>query len=227
MTGIVVIDVETTGMSHEEDAVVEIAAVRLSWNGERYDPDGLNHCLVDPERSIPVVASAVHHLTDEDVVDARKLPEAVRHIGVREDDVVIAHNADFDRGFLAPLHGNTWICTWKCAQKLFPDAPAYGNQVLRYFLGIHVHGGNGRSGQPHSAGYDARTTAEIAARMLAKASLEELIQITEDPVLLSKITFGKHRNTPFSDVPKDYLRWLKGQPDLDRNLRHTINHHLG
>lgn len=225
MTGIVVIDTETTGMNPAEDAIVEIAAVRLSWNGEQYDADAVRHCLVDPQRSIPCSASAVHHLTDADVVDARKIGEAIEHLGIRGDDVLVAHNADFDRGFLPQLKSHNWVCTWKCSQKLLPDAPAFGNQVLRYYLGLHVDGGHGRNGQPHSAGYDARTTAMLMAHLLTKAPVEDLIQISSLPVLLKRVPFGKHRGLLFAEVPKDYLMWLRGRPDLDRDLRHTLEQH--
>lgn len=225
MTGIVVIDTETTGMSHDEDRIVEIAAVRLLYNGEGYDVDTVRHCVVDPERPIPAGASAVHHLTDSDVVDARKLDEAIEHIGIRENDVIAAHNADFDKGFLPSLKNHEWVCTWKCANKLIPDAPSYSNQVLRYHLGLVVEGGHGRNGQPHSAGYDARTTAQLLVKLLELSSVEKLVEISKAPVLLTKMPFGKHRGMFFADVPKDYLMWLKGRPDLDRDLKHTLEHH--
>lgn len=225
MSGIVVLDVETTGMSHEDDRVVEIAAVRLVWNGEAYEADSVKHCVVDPERTIPAAASAVHHLTEQDVVNARKLPEAIEHLDLRPFDVLVAHNADFDKGFLPQLNKHDWICTWKVAQKLLPEAPSYGNQVLRYHLGFHVEGGHGRNGQPHSAGYDARTTALLMSHMLTLASVEDMIKITKAPVLLSKMPFGKHRGMCFTEVPKDYLLWLKGRPDLDRDLKYTLEYH--
>ena len=225
MTNIVVIDTETTGLNPEEDRVVEIAAVRLFWNGEFYEVGTTRHCVVDPERSIPASASAVHHLTDEDVLDARKLPEALVYLELRPDDVLVAHNAHFDKGFLPALKSHTWVCTWKAAQKVVSDAPSYGNQVLRYHLGLEVSGGAGREGQPHSAGYDARTTAALMVLLLQRTTLTEMIRLTDAPVLLPRMPFGKHRGMSFAEVPKDYLVWLKGRPDLDRDLRHTLEHH--
>lgn len=225
MTNIVVIDTETTGFDPVEDRIVEIAAARLLQDGEWYETDWVRTCLVDPERSIPATASAVHHVTDADVVDARKIDPAIAYLGLRKGDILVAHNAAFDRSFLPQLSGHSWVCTWRCAQVLIPDAPSYGNQVLRYHLGIDVETGNGRMGQPHSAGYDARTTAGIMSYLLTKASVEDMLILSEAPLLLPKITFGKHKGTPFGEVPKDYLRWLKGQPDLDRDLRHTLEYH--
>ena len=225
MKSIVVVDTETTGFSTEDDEVVEIAAVRFSWDGEKYVAGECRTCLVDPCRDIPVVSSAVHHLTNKDVEGARKIYEAIEYVGIRKDDIIVAHNATFDSGFLPEFCENRWICTWKCAQKLIPDAPAYGNQVLRYYLGIEVEGGNGRSGQPHSAGYDARTTAGLLEILLSKASVEELLSISDSPVLLKKMPFGKHKGVEFSKVPADYRRWLRGQSDLDQDLRYTLDHY--
>ena len=212
-------------MSHEEDRVVEIAAARLEMGDEGYEITAVSQCLVDPQRSIPAAASAVHHLTDADVVDARTLVEAIDFLEICPNDILVAHNADFDKGFLPLLKDHDWICTWKVAQKLLPDAPSFGNQVLRYHLGLNVESGHGRSGQPHSAGYDARTTALLMAHLLTLAPVDYMIEMTKAPVLLPRMPFGKHRGTAFAEVPKDYLMWLKGRPDLDRDLRHTLEHH--
>ena len=225
MTSIVVVDTETTGFNPEDDRIVEIAAVRLSWDGVKYVTGECRTCLVDPCRDIPVVSSAVHHLTNADVEGARKIDEAIEYAGIRKDDVIVAHNATFDGSFLPQFAENPWVCTWKCAQKLIPDAPSYGNQVLRYYLGLQIEAGNGRAGMPHSAGYDARTTAGILEFLLSKASVEEMIEISASPVLLKKMPFGKHRGMEFSKVPADYRRWLRGQPDLDRDLKHTLDHY--
>lgn len=222
MTSILVIDTETTGMDETTDKVVEIAGVRIE-NGEVVY---VRHCLVDPERAIPVQASAVHHLTDKDVVGARKLNEALSYIGVRDEDVIVAHNAEFDKKFLPVLSTQSWVCTWKGANKFYPDAPAFGNQVLRYYLDIEIEEGSGREGQPHSAGYDARTTAQILLKLLEKVTIEDLLNASVEPVLLRKVPFGKHRGMCFSEVPKDYLRWLKGRDNLDRDLAYTLEQHL-
>src|SRR3712207_3289342 len=58
-----IIDLETTGTTRN-DAVVEIVAVDLIV-GEQIIPVGSD--LVRPPIPIPPEASAVHHITDEDV----------------------------------------------------------------------------------------------------------------------------------------------------------------
>lgn len=222
MRSVLVIDTETTGLDAGTDGVVEIAGVRIEDGEIVYS----RQSVVDPGRPIPAQASAIHHLTDRDVVGARKLDEAISYIGVRQDDVIVAHNADFDRKFLPVLSTQSWVCTWKCANKIYPDAPSFGNQVLRYFLGLDVDSGNGRDGQPHSAGYDARTTANIFINLLNRITIEEMIEISKLPVLLNKIPFGKYKGMGFTEAPKDYLMWLDRQPHINQDLSYTIKHYI-
>ena len=65
-----IVDLETTGTT-PNDAVVEIAAVDLL--GEQIIPVGSD--LVRPPISIPPQASAVHHITDDDVSGSPTLEE--------------------------------------------------------------------------------------------------------------------------------------------------------
>ena len=222
---IVVVDTETTGLDPAEDRVVELGAVRLIWDGEFYKVGPTRHCFVNPGRSIPAASSAVHHITDADVVDALTIGEALKFVRIEDDDVIVAHNADFDKGFLPELAGNEWVCTWKCANKIYPDAPAFGNQVLRYHLNLEVEGGQGREGMTHSAGYDARTTAALMCELLKQTTLTRMLEITKEPVLLRKVPFGKHRGKSFPEVPADYRKWLLGRPDLDRDLKYTLEYY--
>ena len=70
-----VFDCETTGTTPELDEIVSLAAVRLDTAGvetARYAS------LVRPSRSIPAEATAVHGITDEDVVTAPPFGEIAR-----------------------------------------------------------------------------------------------------------------------------------------------------
>ena len=93
----VVFDTETTGLS-DHDAIVQIAGLRLArgrLTGERFET------LVNPGRPIPPASTAIHGITDAMVADAPDLTAALtafRHFC--DDDVLVAHNAPFDMGFL-------------------------------------------------------------------------------------------------------------------------------
>ncbi len=93
----VVFDTETTGLS-DSDAIVQIAGLRLArgrLTGERFET------LVNPGRPIPPSSTTIHGITDAMVGQAPDLTAALtafRHFC--GDDVLVAHNAPFDMGFL-------------------------------------------------------------------------------------------------------------------------------
>lgn len=93
----VAFDLETTGLSYSEDAIIEIGAVKVV-DGEIVDRF---HCLVNPDRHIPSEVSAVNHITDDMVSSApflyEILPDFLFFVG---SNVLVAHNARFDSGFL-------------------------------------------------------------------------------------------------------------------------------
>ena len=58
--------------------------------------------------------------------------DADRAAGV---DVFVAHKWAFEAQWLEDyLQGRPAICTYKAALRLWPEAPGYSNQVLRYWL---------------------------------------------------------------------------------------------
>jgi DNA polymerase-3 subunit epsilon len=95
--GLVAFDFETTGLSPFSDKIIEVAAVKLLHNKkvETY------RSLINPEIDIPEITIAIHGITNEKVADAPKiidvLPDFVEFLG---DLPLLAHNAQFDMGFL-------------------------------------------------------------------------------------------------------------------------------
>jgi DNA polymerase-3 subunit epsilon len=93
------LDVETTGLSARHgDRVCEVAIVR-----SRLDlVQATFQSLVNPERPISPGASAVNHLSDEDVRDAPRFSEVADTIlATARAAVLVCHNAPFDLGFIA------------------------------------------------------------------------------------------------------------------------------
>lgn len=224
MTTIRSIDFETTGIPNETDpqAIVEIGWQDIEFDGMGWAgliPDGRSSFLCNPERPIPHEAMAVHHITDDMVADASG------NVGlIGTPDYFCAHNADYERQFYDP--GVPYICTYKVALRLWPDAPSHGLQFLRYHLNLPVEAA--AAFPPHRAGPDAYLGAVLMVRIIeeGRASLEEMVRWSSGPALLPRVTFGKHRGAKWEDVPTDYLDWLANKSDMDRDVKANARHHL-
>ena len=167
------LDVETTGLDPDTDTVVEFAAVGIRIDPATGQYDALETfftSLVDPKCGIPAAASAVHHLTARDVQGQPDLAQVLAGLQASVRDfqpqLVVAHNAAFEAGFLPGLadaltpEDPRWACTCRLAQHLWPQAPNHQLQVLRYWrqLQDRVPGRNA-----HRADFDAACCAVLLA----------------------------------------------------------------
>lgn len=222
---ILIIDVETTGLDHATAKVVEIAGVLV--DSERRLIVAERSSLVNPGVLIPPDARSAHHISDYDVHDKPVFEEAMALlVGDLAPFTPCAHYAEYDSGFFKEYGWGEWICTMRCAKHVWPDAPSYSNQTLRYYVPELDHFANmgGRAMPPHRAGPDAWVTAHLVIAMLKERSAEELLVLTKTPVLLKKVGFGKHFGLEWKAVPRDYLKWLLNKGDFDMDVMHTARH---
>lgn len=222
------VDFETTGIPSETEthALVEIGYCDLVQGTSGWRVETPVATLVNPGRPIPIEAMAVHHIRNADVADAPS-PDRVLMTLNEGATYFCAHNIDFERKFFAG--GQTpWICTFKSALRVWPDAPSHSNQVLRYFLDVDAHDDfdGERAMPPHRAGPDTYVSAFILRELIDQASIEDLIKWSSGPALLAKVGFGKHRGMRWSAVPPDYLRWIIKSDMDDRDVRATAKHYL-
>ncbi len=137
-----ILDIETTGLSYRTEKITEFGAIKVK-NGEIIDTF---ECFVNPEKPIPYEVIKVTHITDDMVRDAETieqvLPKFLDFIG---DDVLVAHNANFDIGFIrhfAELQGykldNTYIDTLALARDMFPEYKRHKLGLIADNLGIRV-----------------------------------------------------------------------------------------
>ena len=183
--------------------------------------------LVNPGMPIAPDCMGVHHITDADVAAAPTLDDLGDSSLYFAPNFVTtcAHNAKFEKSFLPFIKG-PWIDTYKVAMKLWPDAPNHKNQTLRYYLDIEIPEERvAFANQSHRAAPDAYVTALILCRALRSASIAELIEWSEKPVLQKYVRFGKHSGAVWDGVPTDYLLWLVKQ-DMDEDMLFTAKTHL-
>lgn len=116
---IVFIDFETTGLSHDEDAVVEVGFVRCSYSPSEkrlVSVDGIASFLQDPGRPIPPEATAVHGITDADV-SGKAITEQDLETWLYGDPLMVAHNAPFDRPWMDRLSPGREPFLWACSKE--------------------------------------------------------------------------------------------------------------
>lgn len=153
-----VLDLETTGLSFRTEKITEVGIMKIK-NGEVLDEFS---CFVNPEKPIPQRVVEVTNITDDMVKDAETIdkvfPKILEFVG---DSVLVAHNADFDIGFLkynAKQLGysleNTYIDTLRLSKDLFPDFKKYKLGIIAENLGIKVE-------VAHRALDDVDTTVKV------------------------------------------------------------------
>ena len=89
----VAIDIETTGLDPQKDAIIEIAAVR--FNGHRVEDEWTK--LINPGRPIPRLITQLTGINDEMVRQAPPLNAVLQDLAdFVGDDPVIGHNIRFE-----------------------------------------------------------------------------------------------------------------------------------
>jgi exodeoxyribonuclease X len=228
---LIVVDTETSDLPERGGNMIELAWITLS--DPDWKPVSCYETYIQYEGPIDPRAQASHHiradcLTAERGAITREHAVAKLLAELGPDTFLVAHNSDFDSKFLPELVA-PWICTLRVSKHIWPEAPGFSNQILRYWLGIKPDLSISpviKQRAPHQAFYDVATTVGILQLMLTKHSPAELQMITGSPNLLQKMGFGKHKGTDFKDVPRDYMRWLRTQTNLDQDLRFTLDHYL-
>ena len=152
-----VIDIETNGSKPETAQVIEVGAVMLQ-NGKIIDRfESFVECTF-----LPPYIGKITGITPEDLMDAPSQVEVLSKLRIfMEDAVFVAHNANFDYGFLNYSFdrcglgsiGNQKLCSIDLSRRTI-KSERYGLAYLNEFLGLGDH-------MPHRAFSDALTTAKL------------------------------------------------------------------
>lgn len=198
-----VLDLETTGLSFRTEKITEVGIMKIK-NGEVLDEFS---CFVNPEKPIPQRVVEVTNITDDMVKDAETIdkvfPKILEFVG---DSVLVAHNADFDIGFLkynAKELGysleNTYIDTLRLAKDLFPDYKKYKLGIIAENLGIKVE-------VAHRALDDVDTTVKVFNVMLNMLKEKGAKKIEDiDSLEAGKADFKKLPTYHAIILAKDYI----------------------
>lgn len=191
---LVVVDLETTGVSSEQSTILEIGAVRIR---------GLRcvetfHTLVDPEMPIPPFITRLTGIDRSMVEGAPPLSTAIAAfrtwVGDAAGTAFVAHNAAFDHRFVAcalERHGlAAWpgpvLCTLRLARRILPDLGRYDLDTLSARFGI-------ANRWRHRALGDAEATAQALLELLAIAQDAHAVGELGDLVQLQRARLRPRR----------------------------------
>ncbi len=176
----VVFDIETTGLSNLTCKIIEIGAVRVE-NGVIVDKFST---FVNPKEPIPFRIQELTSISDNMVENAETIEEVLPKF--REfcgDAVLVAHNADFDTGFIKAdcRRQNidwefTYVDTVAMAQLLLPGLSRFKLDTVAKAVGVSLE-------NHHRAVDDAGCTAEIFVKfveMLKKQKITDLDALNQE-----------------------------------------------
>jgi DNA polymerase III subunit epsilon len=208
----VIVDVETTGLDTMRDEIIELAMLEFDYSAEgKICGTGASYdAFRDPGRPIPPPVTALTGITDA-MVAGRSIDVKEVAYFVENADVVIAHNAEFDRRF----------CERLC--DVFAKKP-WGNREIAWSdegfdsarLG-HLAIGHGLFFDAHRALDDCRAGLEILSRSLPRTGRTAFAAMLESARRTRWRVWA--RGAPFSlreSLKSRHYRWNDGSDGRPR-----------
>jgi exodeoxyribonuclease X len=231
---IIVLDTETTGVDDVSE-IIEFSASFPNSSNDSFE-DMVNYTeRFKPVNGIPADASAIHFITEEDLVGHETYADGHNEFYpfFELKQYFVGHNVQFDRRMLlknservdatefAPfVDDSRWICTLKLAKKLFAEDPEFKNLTLSFlWFKFGLHTTCTRKIVPHSAEDDVYMTYKVLVHLvniaiergLIDTSMEigsQVVALANTPILYSVMTIGKHKGMLMEEVPQNYLMWM-------------------
>lgn len=220
-------DLETTGTNIISDRIVEIALHKVYPNGK----EETRTMRINPEMPIPAEATAVHHITDEDVKDCPPFREVAREIAreIEGCDLAGYNSNRFDIPLLAEELLRAEV-DMDLSKRKFVDVQVIFHKMEQRTLSAAYKFYCGKDlDDAHEAQADTLATYEVL-----KSQLDRYGDLVNDVEFLSKFTmqsnnvdfagrfvyndkgeeifnFGKYKGQKLTDILKSdpgYYGWM-------------------
>jgi len=234
------VDIEATGVDLKNDRIIQLAFLKVQAEKiEAYN----DLCYTDIDMNDAVVE--VHHITNA-MLEDKPWPEEA-------DSFVVLEKGNSESNFFIS-HGNTLdlqmlsnddleivmqcIDTDKCARSLLKETHSFKLQdlIIKYELSKRALSVANKLGIKEINAHDALSDAiwhyVLFELLLEKVegNIDTLVSLTSEPMLLEKITFGKHKNKSFEEIfTKEPLTlvWMYNTvaidwPDLEFTLEYWL-----
>ena len=192
----VALDLETTGLDPQRDAIIEVGAVKFRGNEEL----GRFSSLVNPRRKLPPFITSLTGITQEEVDSApgwRQVAQELRRF--LADLPMVGHNVGFDVAFLRSnnvFHKGMALDTNELAYVALPTEPSYGLVRLAEKYAVPHD-------SPHRALSDAMATRDVFLELYRRLS-------AMDPAMLRQLQrMGGQSNPTIATVAGRAIDKLK------------------
>ena len=234
------VDIESTGIDLKNDRIIQLALLKLK-NDEITAFNDL--CYTDIEMNDTVIA--VHGITNAMLEDKYWPYEVDSFVELEEGNIetnfFISHGNELDVAMLKNEELDLeMVCvdTDKCSRHLLKDATSYKlyELITQYGLEAKAEKIAKNMGLNNIKAHDALSDAlwhYVLFNFLMQRvddDIEKLVTLTTTPMMLEKISFGKHKNKSFEEVmlqdPLDmvwmYVNVSKDWMDLEYTLTHWL-----
>ena len=234
-------DLETTGVNAAKDKIVEISYIKVYPNGKEES----NTIRINPGRHIPEEATAVHHITDDDVKNCPSFKDVAKELSrVFEGCDIAGFNSNrFDLPLLVEEFLAAGVNIDMTKRKFIDVQTIFHKMEQRTLVAAYkFYCGKNLEDAP-SADADTRATYEVL-----KAQLDRYPSLQNDVDFLSEFStqnknvdfagriiyndknvevfnFGKHKGCPveevFRTIDRGYYDWMM-QGDFPQNTKNVI-----
>lgn len=233
-------DLETTGVNITKDRIVEISYIKVFPNGQEQEKT----IRVNPGMPIPPEATAIHHITDEDVKDKPLFKDIAKDLShVFEGCDIAGFNSNrFDIPLLMEEFLRAGVNFDISKRKFIDIQTIFHKMEQRTLVAAYKFYCNKDLNDAHSASADTRATYEVL-----KAQLDRYSSLENDVDYLSKFSsqnrnvdlagrivlndqnvevfnFGKYKGLPVEEVLRrdiGYFGWMM-QGDFPQNTKNVL-----
>lgn len=214
------VDIKMTGFE-SNDTLCSVAVLREQQRVFEYVNEG---------KKIAPEASASHHISNAMIQDAPPFSKTksfalLQTLGF--DDVVVVHNyqqmESVLRGCGVALQCDI-IDTQRLAKHLLEDCARFDLNYLRYELQL-----DGIKDACYEAQDDLFVVQSLFSYLQHSYTLEEMKELSFQPVLLQKMSFGKYNGKYIEEILQSdprYLEWVLSLDGLDEDLQYSIQHYF-
>lgn len=239
---VVFFDLETTGTNITQDRIVEISLIKVFPDGHEYERTR----RINPECPIPAEATAVHHITDDDVKDEPTFRQIAKGLAelFSDSDIAGFNSNRFDIPLLLEEFNRVGIPFDLSKTKFIDVQTIFHKKEQRTLIAAYKFYCGKNLEEAHSANADTRATYEVL-----KAQLDHYPDLPNDVKGLSEysshsknvdfagrlvyddnhrevINFGKYKGQLAENVLKSdpgYLGWIM-QGDFPQNTKDAFKH---